>query len=411
MEKNNNKPKLRFPGFTDPWEQRKLGDVSEIVGGGTPSTSNPEYWNGNIDWYSPTEIGAHVYANGSVKTITQLGLEKSSAKMLPPDKTVLFTSRAGIGDMAILQRPGATNQGFQSLVLKDDIDTYFIYSMGHLIKKYAEKNASGSTFLEISGKALGNMPILVPLINEQTQIGTFFKSIDKLITLHQRKLNHLQDKKKNLSQKMFPKNGKNFPELRFPEFTDPWEQRKLGDVTNLLTGYSFESKQFVSEGIPLIRGMNVKRNYLDMSKHICKYWHSYNGLEEYLLEENDILIQMDGALIGKSYARIEKNQLPALLVQRVTRVRSKGNEIDNHFIYQAIQQGFLRHIRGIKTETAVPHLSLNDIRNFPIMIPKYEEQIKIGAVLNYLDNLIILHQRKLNHLQEQKKALLQQMFV
>lgn len=159
--------------------------MAEIVGGGTPSTGNPEYWDGDIDWYSPTEIGNHIYANGSKKKITELGLEKSSAKILPQDKTVLFTSRAGIGDMAILQHPGATNQGFQSVVLNEGIDTYFIYSMGHLIKKYAEKNASGSTFLEISGKVLGEMPILLPSNNEQIQIGSFFKSIDNLITLHQ----------------------------------------------------------------------------------------------------------------------------------------------------------------------------------------------------------------------------------
>lgn len=196
-------PELRFPGFTDAWEQRKLSDVAKIVGGGTPSTSNPEYWDGDIDWYSPTEVGDNIYAKGSVKTITQLGLEKSSARILPPDKTVLFTSRAGIGDMAILLHPAATNQGFQSFVLEEGIDTYFIYSMGHLIKKYAEKNASGSTFLEISGRSLGNMPILVPLIDEQTQIGTFFKKLDILITLHQRKLNHLQEQKKALLQQMF----------------------------------------------------------------------------------------------------------------------------------------------------------------------------------------------------------------
>ena len=109
-------PKRRFAGFTEAWEQRKLKEVVEIAGGGTPSTVNPEYWDGDIDWYSPTEIGNHIYAKGSIKKITKLGLEKSSAKILPQDRTVLFTSRAGIGDMAILQHPGATNQGFQSFV-------------------------------------------------------------------------------------------------------------------------------------------------------------------------------------------------------------------------------------------------------------------------------------------------------
>jgi type I restriction enzyme S subunit len=172
--------------FTYAWEQRKLGELAEIVGGGTPSTSNPEYWNGDIDWYSPTEIGEKIYADGSVKTITKLGYEKSSAKLLPANKTILFTSRAGIGSMAILRRSGTTNQGFQSLVLNDDYDTYFMYSSGHKIKEYAMKNASGSTFLEISGKQLGNMDFLIPSYEEQKVIGAFFTNLDNLITLHQR---------------------------------------------------------------------------------------------------------------------------------------------------------------------------------------------------------------------------------
>ena len=126
------------------------------------------------------------YAKGSVRKITELGLQKSSAKILPAHKTVLFTSRAGIGKVAILQRPAATNQGFQSLVLKDGTDSYFIYSMGEKIKDMAEGVASGSTFLEISGKMLGNLEVMVPNLKEQKSIATFFRSIDDLITLHQR---------------------------------------------------------------------------------------------------------------------------------------------------------------------------------------------------------------------------------
>ena len=98
------------------WEQRKLSGIAEIVGGGTPSTSNSDYWNGDIDWYAPAEIGEKIFANGSIRKITKDGLTHSSAKILPANKTVLFTSRAGIGNMAILQRSAATNQGFQSLV-------------------------------------------------------------------------------------------------------------------------------------------------------------------------------------------------------------------------------------------------------------------------------------------------------
>ena len=132
-------PEIRFEGFTDPWEQRKLGDVATIVGGGTPSTNNDAYWDGDIDWYSPAELGEQVYADRSVRRITQAGYDSCSATLLPAGKTILFTSRAGIGNTAILRRSACTNQGFQSLVVNDNTDVYFVYSMTDRIKKFAEQ--------------------------------------------------------------------------------------------------------------------------------------------------------------------------------------------------------------------------------------------------------------------------------
>ena len=142
--------------------------------------------------------------------------------------------------------------------------------------------------------------------------------------------------------------------------------------------------------------MNVKRGYLDFSNDICMRWNSTDGLENYLLEADDILIQMDGALIGKSYAKIAEEQLPALLVQRVTRARTRSKDACADFMYQTIQRDFLRYIVMNKTETAVPHLSLNDICNFKIMIPCLEEQQQIGAYFTNIDHLITLHQCKYN---------------
>ena len=185
------------------WEQRKLGDVVEIIGGGTPDTNNTAYWNGNIDWYSPTEIGNKPYVSGSLKKISVLGLQKSSAKILPANKTILFTSRAGIGDMAILTKQGTTNQGFQSFILKNDVDIYFLYSMGFKIKDFALKNASGSTFLEISKSQLSQMKLYLPSLKEQTQIGNFFKQLDDTIALHQKELAKYQQIKTACLEKMF----------------------------------------------------------------------------------------------------------------------------------------------------------------------------------------------------------------
>ncbi|MBU5486877.1 restriction endonuclease subunit S [Clostridium sp. MSJ-8] len=202
-KKGEKVPEIRFPEFTNDWEQRKLYEIAKIVGGGTPSTANEKYWDGDIDWYSPAEINDQIYVESSERKITELGLKKSSAKILPAYKTVLFTSRAGIGKMAILRKPGTTNQGFQSIVLNDNTDSYFVYSMGSAIKQKAEKVASGSTFAEISGKTLGNLKFMFPNEVEQKQIGEFFKKLDNLISLHQRKLDHLKELKKGLLQQMF----------------------------------------------------------------------------------------------------------------------------------------------------------------------------------------------------------------
>ena len=196
-------PELRFAGFADDWEERKLGELSNIVGGGTPSTSNPEYWDGDIDWYAPAEIGEQSYVSKSKKTITELGLKKSSARILPVG-TVLFTSRAGIGNTAILAKEATTNQGFQSIVPdQNKLDSYFIFSRTNELKRYGKVTGAGSTFVEVSGKQMSKMSIMVPELSEQQKIGSFFKQLDETIALHQRKLDLLKEQKKGLLQKMF----------------------------------------------------------------------------------------------------------------------------------------------------------------------------------------------------------------
>jgi type I restriction enzyme S subunit len=196
-------PELRFAGFADDWEERKLGELSNIVGGGTPSTSNPEYWDGDIDWYAPAEIGEQSYVSKSKKTITELGLKKSSARILPVG-TVLFTSRAGIGNTAILAKEATTNQGFQSIVPdQNKLDSYFIFSRTNELKRYGEVTGAGSTFVEVSGKQMSKMSIMVPEPSEQQKIGSFFKQLDDTIFLHQRKLDLLKEQKKGFLQKMF----------------------------------------------------------------------------------------------------------------------------------------------------------------------------------------------------------------
>ena len=176
--------------ITKSWEQRKLGELAEIVGGGTPSTGVDPDGDRDIDWYAPAEIGEQIYLESSLRKITEEGLNKSSAKILPIG-TVLFTSRAGIGKTAILLKEGCTNQGFQSVVPnKEKLDSYFIFTRSEELKRYGETVGAGSTFVEVSGKQMANMELMMPkTMPEQQQIGNYFQSLDHLITLHQRKKN------------------------------------------------------------------------------------------------------------------------------------------------------------------------------------------------------------------------------
>ena len=164
-----------------------MGDIADIVGGGTPSTSNEEYWDGEIDWYAPAEITNQIYVDSSERRITEQGFNNSSTKMLPVG-TVLFTSRAGIGKMAILRKESCTNQGFQSIVPhKNVLDSYFIFSRSEELKRYGETVGAGSTFVEVSGKQMCAMELMMPqTIDEQRKIGSYFSRLDHLITLHQR---------------------------------------------------------------------------------------------------------------------------------------------------------------------------------------------------------------------------------
>ena len=194
-------PELRFKGFTDDWEERKLGELSNIVGGGTPSTSNPEYWDGDIDWYAPAEIGEQSYVSKSKKTITELGLKKSSARILPVG-TVLFTSRAGIGNTAILAKEATTNQGFQSIVPdQNKLDSYFIFSRTNELKRYGEVTGAGSTFVEVSGKQMSKMSIMVPELSEQQKIVTQIEKLEKQIAEAQAIIDNSKQQKQEILNK------------------------------------------------------------------------------------------------------------------------------------------------------------------------------------------------------------------
>jgi type I restriction enzyme S subunit len=169
------------------YQVKKLGDIAFVIGGGTPSTLNATYWNGEINWFTPTEVGVSKYISKSVRKITSKGFQSSSARMLPVG-TILLTTRAGIGDCSILMKEGCTNQGFQSLVPKKGIDNEFLYYLVLTLKETLLQNASGSTFLEISPSKIKQIEVSIPDFLEQKRISTILSDMDIEIVVLESKL-------------------------------------------------------------------------------------------------------------------------------------------------------------------------------------------------------------------------------
>ena len=352
-----------FTASTFSWEQRKLGDIADIVGGGTPSTGNQSYWDGYIDWYAPAEIADQIYANSSQKKITGLGYENSSAKMLPPG-TVLFTSRAGIGKTAILTRKGCTNQGFQSIVPhRGELDSYFIFSRTEELKRYGELVGAGSTFVEVSGKQMAVMELMMPpTMREQQTIGGFFQQLDHLITLHQRECISFTARAGRLILTANKKRN-----------TSSWEQRKAKELCNIGTGKSNTQDQ-VEDGIyPFyIRSdIPVKSN-------------------KYLYDCEAVITIGDGN-IGRVFHYVNGK---FDLHQRCYKM-TDFQDIWGKYFYYFFSTRFYDRAMKMTAKATVDSVRLEMISEMDIWKPTaIDEQKKIAEFFTDLDNLITLHQRK-----------------
>ena len=393
-----------------------MGDLASIVGGGTPSTSNTEYWDGDIDWYAPAEIGEQIYVSKSKKTITELGLKKSSARILPVG-TVLFTSRAGIGNTAILAKEATTNQGFQSIVPdQNKLDSYFIFSRTNELKRYGEVTGAGSTFVEVSGKQMSKMSIMVPELSEQQKIGSFFQQLDNTITLHQRKLDKLKTVKKAMLEKMFPKNGEKIPEIRFSGFTDDWEQRKLMSIIRNIIDFRGRTPKklgldWSDNGYLALSALNVKNGYIDFSQdahygnqELYDRWMS--GKELY---KNQVLFTTEAPM--GNVAQVPDNK-GYILSQRTIAFEVNEEYIIDDFLAIVLRSPVVfSDLTALSSGGTAKGVSQRTLNSLDFTIPKdIIEQTKIANYFKSLDHLITLHQRKLNGLKNVKKAMLEKMF-
>ena len=406
-------PKQRFRKFisTKEWQEVKLEDVSEIIGGGTPNTSISAFWNGDIDWYSPTEIGNKIYISQSEKKITQLGLSKSSAKILPIG-TVLYTSRAGIGNTAILAKEATTNQGFQSIVPKQDrLNSYFLYSRTKELKRYGEAKGGGSTFKEISGKQLAQMPIFLPALSEQTQIGEFFKKLDDLIQTQQKKLEKTKTLKSAYLAEMFPCDCKLKPKLQFKDFINYWDSISLNKIGSTYAGLSGKSKDDFGHGnAEYITYVNIFNNPIT----------DLDGTETIEIDDKQNQVKYGDVLFTVSSETPHEVGLSSVWLGDRENVYLNSFcfgfrpylNVDNYYFAFMLRSPVIRKKFKILAQGISRYnISKNRVMKLVVPITHINEQTKIGNFFKLLDKKIALEQRKLDKLNNIKQAYLNEMFV
>jgi len=369
-------PELRFKGFTDDWEQRKLSNESTITAGG------------DIDKAKLKEVGEYpIFANALTNDGT-VGYYDSYYRVEAPAVTV--TGRGDVGHAKA--RKVNFTPVVRLLAVKSNHDVDFLENAINNHKVLVESTGVP----QLTAPQLGNYKIFFPTGEEQQKIGSFFKQLDDTIDLHQRKLDFLKEQKKGYLQKMFPKNGAKVPELRFAGFADDWEERKLGDEVRIVMGQSPNSENYTDDpnDYILVQGNADMKN----GRVFPRVWTTQVTKQA----EKDDLILSVRAPVGD----IGKTAYDVVIGRGVAAI--KGNE----FIFQNLgkmkSDGYwTRYSTGSTFES----INSTDIKEAIISVPAIEEQNKIGSFFKQLDNTIALHQRKLDLLKEQKKGFLQKMFV
>ena len=401
-------PKLRFPGFTEDWEQRKLSDVlverneqqvetreyplmSFVQGlGVTPKGERYDRSFLVLDQskkYKRTELGDFIYSSNNLET-GSIGINKTGKAVISPVYSIFQGVSIGdsqfIGIMSLLPRFIAKMIRFRQGVV------------------YGQWRIHETDFLDIS--------VLIPSVDERTKITQLIFSIEKLITLHQRKLDNLKLKKKALLQKLFPKNGERYPELRFPGFTDAWEQRKLSDISTKVTTKNVDVHYTETLTNSAEQGIISQVDFFD--KEISNK-DNINGY--YIVENNDFIYNPRISTLAP-VGPINRNKLNRTGIMSPLYTVFRASKVDLGFLEWYFQSNHWHRYMKLNGDSGAraDRIAIKDSTFFdmPIKTPvNIKEQVLIGETLEKFNQYITLHQRKLDHLQLQKKALLQQMFV
>lgn len=389
MTENRKTPKLRFKGFTDAWEQRKLGEFTISYSGGTPSVGIKEYYNGQIPFIRSAEINSEI----TELFLTEEGLKNSSARLVDVGDILYALYGATSGEVGRARLKGAVNQAILVIKPHKEYDSEFLTNW---LRK--NKESIVETYLQggqgnLSGTIVKELLVCSPSHTEQEEIGCFFYNLDSLITLHQRKLDRLKNIKKSMLDKMFPKDGEVVPEIRFKGFTDAWEQRKLGDVfkyeqpqTYIVENTEYDDKNKIPV---LTAGQSFILGYTD----------EHFGIKE-ANQRNPVII-FDDFTTSSHYVDFPF-KVKSSAIKLLTLSTTKDNVYCAYNVLKNISYLPVSHERHwISTFT-----------KFDILLPKsVDEQELIGEYFKLLDKLITLHQRKLDKLKNIKKSMLDNMFV
>ncbi|MDM7547966.1 restriction endonuclease subunit S [Lactococcus lactis] len=394
-------PELRFPGFTDDWEERKLGELTTSFSGGTPSAGNSSYYKGDIPFIRSGEINS----DKTELFLTEAGLKSSSAKMVSVGDILYALYGATSGEVGISQINGAINQAILAIKPCDGYNSHFLMQWLKLKKqKIIDQYLQGGQG-NLSGSIVKNLVLKVPNFEEQKKIGAFFKQLDDTITLHQRKLDLLKEQKKGYLQKMFPKNGEKVPELRFAGFADDWEERKLKELGEIQTGNTpptSDSDNYSLDGVLWVTPTDIKS--LVISNTAKKL--SQVGVTK-------ARIAKAGSILVTSIASIGKNTLLRMDAGFNQQINSltPTSENDSYFLLTQSEK-WSEKMKQTAASATMQIVNKTDFSNISTYVPVHkEEQEKIGAFFKQLDDTIDLHQRKLDLLKEQKKGFLQKMFI
>ena len=385
------------------WEQRKLDSLGKIITGNTPSTSKKEYWSPNSDgvvWITPTDINS-VKTQCSERLLTKDGA--SQARIVPAN-SILVTCIASIGKNTINTVEAAFNQQINALVPHFS-NSYFILTMLNNMESAFKRVAGTSATSIINKKEFGQLSALLPEIEEQNKIGRIFELIDNNITLHQCKLEKLKLTKKALLQKLFPKNGKHIPEIRFKGFTDAWEQRKFSEITYLSGIKNKENKPYESYSISNEFGFIPQNEQFENGGTM----KTADKSMYYIVTQNSFAYNPARINVG-SIGYYDKPD--NVIVSSLYEVFKTTEIVNDKFLWHWFKSNQFNHLIEKYQEGGVRlYFYYDKLCKGTIELPTIDEQNKISNLLESLDLYITLHQRKLERLQEVKKGLLQKMFV